>query len=226
MPAEPSVRTCPNCGAPLELDVEGRCHWCQALVDVPPAPPAGRAQVDPFDDQLHLEPDSVYQNDSHFPTKIGLILTTFRNLGYQVAVQDYLDRAPGLRHAIRALSLALGAAGTRIRDSGVMQDHFDVSPAYYAPDDIWACDLGADVIAMLGSVEGLPGNTQAEAGSTLRTFDVKTWPRGDRLAWRNGLKQAGRGLEPFRQMRAQIPPRAAEAQMITTTRKKHFFGAR
>jgi hypothetical protein len=222
MPADPSVRTCPNCGAPLELDVEGRCRWCQVFVDVPPVPAAGRTKVDPFDDQLTLEPDSVYRDDNSFPPGIALILSTLRNLGKDVAVQNYLDGVPGLRHAIRTLSIALGAAGARIRDPGLMRDDFDDNPAYYAPDEIWACDLALDVIAALGSIEGVAGGWHAEARSTVRTFDVEQ-PGDQRRAWQKGLKAAGAGPEAFRQMRAQIPDRAAKAQAPPATHKRHLF---
>jgi hypothetical protein len=225
--AQPSVRTCPNCGAPLELDVEGRCRWCQAFVDVPPAPAAGRTRVDPFDDQLHLEPDSVYRDHESYPATIGLVLGTFRNLGDEVAVQDYLDHAPGLREEIRNLSLALGAGGARIRDSGLMDGTFDVDPTQYLPDEIWACDLGADVIAMLAAVEGVSGNIQSEARTTVATFDKEDLPEW-RRAWQQGLEAAGAGPEAFRQMRAQIPARATKAQASQPTQpthKRHLFRA-
>jgi hypothetical protein len=32
------VSTCPNCGAPFELDAQGRCRWCQAVIKVAPPP--------------------------------------------------------------------------------------------------------------------------------------------------------------------------------------------
>jgi hypothetical protein len=224
MPAEPSVRTCPNCGAPLKLDVEGRCRWCKAFVDVPPPPPVGRTHIDVFDDRLHLEPDSVYMDHQSFPVLLAIVLSDFRNFGYELAVQNYLDRGPGLRNAIRSLSIALGTAGARIRDSGVMRDDFDDKLEYYAPDEIWTCDLGVDVIAMLSSIEGLSGRMQAEARTTLRTFDAEESPEQRRVWW-HGLEAAGAGPEDFRQMRAFIPVRASKAQAPQPTHKRHLFRA-
>jgi hypothetical protein len=225
MPAQPNVRTCPNCGAPLKLDVEGRCGWCQAFVDVPAAPAAGRTHIDVFDDQLHLEPDSVYMDQQGYPVLIATILIDFRNFGDELAVQNYLDRAPGLRNAIRSLSLALGAAGARIRDSGVMKDVWDDKLDHYTPDEIWMCDLGVDVIAMLASIEGLRGRMQAEARTTLHTFDGDESP-GQRRVWRRGLEAAGAGPEAFRQMREQIPVRGSKAQAPVSTHKRHLFRAK
>jgi hypothetical protein len=231
MPVNPQAPACPSCGAPLELDVEGRCRWCQAVVVVAPPPAAGRTRVDPFDDQLHLVPDSVDEDDLSLPTGIANILTTLSLLSRQVAVQDYLDHVPGLREGIRSLSTVVSGAGRRIRDSGEGDQD---NPANYTPDEIWATDLALDVVAMLSLPEGASGSAQAAARTTLGIYDKEPEkdPMGifykehlkERRTWQQLLEAAGPGPEAFRRMREQVPARATKAQPAPHEHKRRFFG--
>jgi hypothetical protein len=233
MAVNPQALECPSCGAPLELDVEGRCRWCEVPVLVAPAPAAGRTRIDPFDDQLHLVPDSVDEDDLSLPPGIANILTTLSLLGREVAVQDYLDQVPGLRQGIRTLSAVVSGAGRRIRDSGQGGDQDN--PANYTPDEIWATDLALDVVALLGVVEGgVSGSAQAAVRNTLGIYDKEPEkdPMGifykvdleERRTWQRLLDAAGPGLDAFREMREQVPARPTKAQPAAHEHKRRFFG--
>jgi len=202
---------------------------------VAPPPAAGRTRIDPFDDQLHLVPDSVDDDTLSLPAGIANILTTLSLLGRQVAVQDYLDHVPGLRQGIRSLSTAVSGAGRRIRDSGEAPRGGDQdNPANYTPDEIWANDLALDVVALLSLIEGVNGGARAAARNTLGIYDKEPEKDSmgifykqhleDRRTWQQLLDDAGSGPEAFRQMRQQVPARATKVQPAPHGHKRRFFG--
>jgi hypothetical protein len=220
MTVNPQAVACPNCGAPLELDVEGRCRWCQAMVVVDPPRAAGRTRVDPFDDRLYLVPDSVDEDVLSLPSGLANILTTLTLLSHEVAVQDYLDNVPGLRQEIRSLSTVVSGAGRRIRDSdGAQREGDQNSPANYSPDEIWATDLALDVVALLSSLEGVNVNAHVASRTTLDIY-----AKEERRTWQQRLDAAGPGPEAFRQLREQVPARATKAQPAPHEHKRRFFG--
>jgi hypothetical protein len=117
------------------------------------------------------------------------------------AVQRYVGQEPGLRLAIRSLTAAVTAAGTRVRDAGKLHGSFDDRLKPYTPDEIWVFDLATDVIALLGSAAGLSGGTRAMMASNLGSLDREASSH----RWKKDLKSADPGPEAFRELRARIP---------------------
>jgi hypothetical protein len=125
-------------------------------------------------------------------------------LAREHAVEAYLSAEPGLRQKIRQVSTAVGAAGVRVRDAGLLKDSFDQNLRVYTPEEIWTFDLAIDVIAMLGTLDGLPGGTRASIVDTLHLLSQSAHSH----TWKKDVKNAGQGPEAFRELRAQVPRRA------------------
>ena len=116
-------------------------------------------------------------------------------------VRQYASAQPEAQHAIRELSRAVAAAGTRVRDTGQMRDSFDQNLRYYTAEEIWLFDLAIDVIAMLGSLGGLPPGTRARLVDDLRLLDNNV----SNHHWKKEVRQVGTGPAPFRELRAHVP---------------------
>jgi hypothetical protein len=153
------------------------------------------------DDQGGLVPGSDLADDFSVAPFVGLILASFRQLSTEPSVQDYVGQEPGLRLAIRSVTAAVTAAGTRVRDAGELHGGFDDSLKPYTPAEIWVFDLATDVIALLGSAEGLPGGTRAMIASNLGSLDRDVSSH----RWKKDLKDADLGPEAFRELRARVP---------------------
>jgi hypothetical protein len=153
--------------------------------------------------QSSLVPDDV--DDQSVAPFIYLTLVTLRaRLTRERAVVAYLSAEPGLRQKIRQVAAAVGAAGVRVRDAGLLKDSFDENLRVYTPEEIWTFDLAIDVIALLGTLDGLPGGTRASIADTLRLLSQSTHSH----TWKKDLKNAGQGPAAFRELRAQVPRRA------------------
>ena len=214
MHGETVAEVCGNCGAPLELDENGRCSWCHAtlkraspnvvfgLSEVPPEfRGAVAAALDTGSvDQARLVPDGVDDCETCAPFVFLTLALLGSGLSLEPAVQAYTCGQPGLLRQIRQLSTAVSEAGVRVRDAGLLEDSFDCNLKVYAPEEIWIFDLAVDVIAMLGSLDGLPRAAQARFAAKLRTLD--TWV--DERAWKKGVKKAGEGPAAFRGLRASV----------------------
>jgi len=203
MSAEPTVRTCPNCGAPLQLDVEGRCRWCQAYVDTLPG--AGGATDGLSDSSGSLVPDAI--DTLALPVSALHYTNSLYHLGRDPAVQDYLGRTPGLRPAIRSLSSAVAAAGARLRDAGL--DPWNDAADDYTPGEKWLLELAVDVIVLLDAVDGVSAATRRDVADFLQfTPDMGShW-------WRKQIEKAGAGPAAFQQLRAEIPPRPVKKHHV------------
>jgi hypothetical protein len=197
MTGVPEADLCTNCGAPLELDDGGRCRWCHARVRVEQpwagqsAGRGGQTGLIPRDDEAH----------SSFAPFVYLTLSAFSLLSFEPAVQAWTHRQPALHQQVRALNAAVVATGVRVRDGGLLEDDFDDSLGAYTPDEIWTFDLGIDVIAMLGALDGLRGGTRSQVASDLRSLDQSVLSR----TWDKDLKKAGDGPPAFRDLRAAVP---------------------
>jgi hypothetical protein len=110
-------------------------------------------------------------------------------LGLQPPVKDCLQREPGLLPQVQELSRAVSAAGVRVRDAGLLKDMFDSNLAVYTPEEVWTFDLGFDVVALLGALDGLTGEVRANMASNRQSFD--RYAHND--AWRNAMEKAGDG---------------------------------
>jgi hypothetical protein len=190
MSAGPTVSRCRNCGAPLELDDAGRCRWCSAQV-----------RYESLGSQAGLLPRDIDDCATSAPF-LYLILSAFFLLGTQDAVQQFLARNPGPRQQMRALAVAVSAAGVRVRDAGLLKDDFDDNLKVYTPNEIWTFTLAVDVIARLGGLEGLPPPTRAQIASDLRSLSDSVRSHH----WKTELKRAGDGVPQFRELRAAVPP--------------------
>jgi hypothetical protein len=153
-------------------------------------------------DQVSLVPDDV--DDQSVAPFIYLTLATLGPLlTYEHAVQEHLSGQPGLRQEIRRLSTAVGAAGVRVRDAGLLKDSFDENLRVYTPEEIWTFDLAFDVIAMFGALDSLSGGTRASIADSLRLLGHNMHAH----TWKKELKKAGQGPEAFRELRARVPSR-------------------
>jgi hypothetical protein len=194
----PVVEFCTNCGAPLDLDEASACRWCHARVRL--APPTALASL--FSDQVSLIPDEVDGCSSSVPF-LYLALSSVEMLGAQPAVKEHMRQEPWLLAQIRALSTAVSAAGVRVRDGGLLKDSFDVSLGVYAPEEIWTFDLAFDVIAWVGTLDGLDGEARAMTASNVRSLN---W-YSDKHHWKKAVKKAGQGPATWRELRARMPHR-------------------
>jgi hypothetical protein len=122
-------------------------------------------------------------------------------LSAEPAVREYIRSEPGLYPIIRELGAAVGAAGIRARDNGLLKSGFDDNLKLYTPEEIWNFDLAIDVMAVLAALEGLAKSTQFRATQALRDLDRTA--RGH--TWKKELKRAGEGPAAFRELRARVP---------------------
>jgi hypothetical protein len=198
MSAGPVVDTCPNCGAPLRVALDGTCHWCHAVIHTAP-PPQQHAGVLPSSSAARLLPAEV--DDEGVAPFIALIISSFRLLGTQALIMEVTSRPPGLLPAIRALCTAVGAAGVRVWDAGLLSGEFDDSIKHYTPEEIWLCDLAVDVIAGLGGVEGLPRRIRVLVVENVQCLDDQVTKR----TWQQDLKAARDGIPAFAELRATTP---------------------
>jgi hypothetical protein len=184
---------CANCGAPLELDINGQCRWCHAHVK------ASQPQHF-YDDDIDLVPPGVDDCWSSAPF-LSLTLSALNMLGSRAVIRDYVNARPGLLASIRELSVAVSTAGVRVRDSGALQNDYDSRLSIYTPEEIWTFDLAFDLIAMLGTLEQ-DSETRALVASDLRSLDEEVTER----AWKKQLGKAGDGPAQFRELRSVVPP--------------------
>jgi hypothetical protein len=194
----PVVEVCANCGAPLDLDEASSCRWCHARVRLQRA----TALAPLFSDQLALVPDEVDGCASAAPF-LYLALSSLEMLGVQPAVKEYMGQEPWLLEQIRALSTAVSAAGVRVRDGGLLKDSFDVSLGVYTPEEIWTFDLAFDVIAWVGTLDGLTGDVRALGVDNVRSL---AW-YSDMHHWKRAMKKAGAGPATWHELRARMPHR-------------------
>jgi hypothetical protein len=199
--AVPVVEVCANCGAPLDIDETNACRWCHAKVRFRPA--AASAAIFRTGDDVRLVPEDTDDCSTSAPF-LGLALSSLGLLSVQPPMKEYLHREPWLLGQVRALSAAVSAAGVRVRDEGLIKDSFDTSLAVYTPEEIWTFDLAFDVIAQLGTLDGLTGQTRAMIASNVRDLN---W-YSDKHTWKKDLKKAGEGPAAFRELRARTPHRA------------------
>jgi hypothetical protein len=198
MDSSPDMVLCPHCGAPLGLDsaVAGQCQSCHGHVRF--AEPAHSPFTHRASD-MGLVPSGL--DDAVVAPFIYLTLSTLGLLSSDSVVQQYAAAQPEAQHAIRELSRAVAAAGTRVRDTGQMRDSFDENLRYYTAEEIWLFDLAIDVIAMLGTLGGQPPGTRARIIDDLKLLDNNVHSHH----WKKEVRQAGDGPAQFRELRAHVP---------------------
>ncbi len=123
------------------------------------------------------------------------------SLNTEQAVLAYVGSYPDFHAHIRELSRAVSNAGVRVRDEGQLRSDFDDSLRIYSPDEIWLFDLAVDVIAMLGSIDGLSNESLARYKSDVRTLDDEVHTH----TWKKGVKKAGAGPVQFQDLRHRVP---------------------
>ncbi len=122
-------------------------------------------------------------------------------LSTESAVRDYVGAYPEFHRQIRELSTAVSEAGVRVRDEGRLHSDLDDNLRVYTPDELWMFDLAVDLIAMLGSVDGLSNQSLAEFKSNVRTLDDEVHTH----TWKRGVKKAGAGPAQFQELRQRVP---------------------
>jgi hypothetical protein len=160
-------------------------------------------------DYFGMDDFSLVPGDLLAGTDVPFIDLILVQLGYgpayglsaEPAVRQYVRNEPGLYPIIRDLGAAVGAAGIRARDGGLLKNSFDDNLKLYTPEEIWNFDLAIDVIAVLAAVEGLSKSTLFRATQALRDLDRTA--RGH--TWKKELKRAGEGPAAFRELRARVP---------------------
>ena len=200
--------SCPNCGAPLELDQGGNCRWCHAHLRDKPRPAAGHGPGHGGHGPGHgggqgLVPTGTDDCGTSAPFLYLTLAVLGPGLSTEPVVLEYARANPGQAARIRALSTAVSAAGVRVRDAGLLRNSFDENLRVYTAEEIWTFELAIDVIAMLGALDGLPGQARAMVAEDLRTLTGTAHGHH----WNSELKKAGTGPEEFRQLRAEIPRR-------------------
>jgi hypothetical protein len=194
-----TVEVCDNCGSPLEVDLDGRCRWCHAHIRV-------KQQSRPQRYALHADVDSMVPGgtddcSTSSPFLYLLLAALGLGLSHEPVVQDYLRDSQPFHQAIRALTTAVSAAGVRVRDAGLLNGDFDMNLKVYTAEEIWLFDLAVDVLAVVGTLDGLPGQTRARMASDLRSLDQEVTSH----TWKKELKRAGDGPERFRELRSRVP---------------------
>jgi len=129
-----------------------------------------------------------------------LIMAAFGLLRMQASSNSYAQQL-GIHQQVRDLITAVSAAGVRVRDDGLIKSDFDDNLKVYTPEEIWCCDLAIDVLAMLGSVEGLSPSNLAQFKTDVRRLDDEV----NSHRWKHELKKAGAGLPQFQQLRTLVP---------------------
>lgn len=194
-----TAEVCDNCGSPLDLDIDGRCRWCHARIKIRKPEPARRYAV--AADVSSMVPGGVDDCSTSSPFLFLLLAALGPGLSHEPVVQAYLREQPVFHQTVRTLTTAVSDAGVRVRDAGLLKDDFDMRLGVYTAEEIWLFDLAVDVVAMMGALDGLPGQTRARMVSDLRTLDDEVTSH----TWKKELKKAGEGPERFRELRAKVP---------------------
>ena len=190
---------CPNCGAVLELDIDSRCRWCHAHIEVQQPSPR-RARFESILDG-GLVPDAADDCSTSAPFLYLLLSTLGPGLSNEPAIQDHMRTEPVLRQSIRALATAVSDAGVRVRDGGLLRNDLDENLRVYTAEEIWIFDLAVDVAAWLCTLDGMPRKTQAQIVSNVRLLDQDVTAH----TWKKELKKAGDGPQKFHELRAKVP---------------------
>ena len=198
MNVDAAMVVCPHCGEPLALAsaAAGQCQSCYGKVMF--AQPT-QSTLASLTGDMGLVPRGLdYEVVAPF---IYLALSTLSLLASESVVRQYAGAQPEAQNSIRELSQAVAGAGTRVRDTGQMRDSFDENLRYYTAEEIWLFDLFIDVIAMLGTLGGLPPGTRARIIDDLKLLDNSVASHH----WKKEVRQAGDGPAQFRELRAHVP---------------------
>jgi hypothetical protein len=143
---EAQAVTCPNCGAPLTLDAEGRCTHC------------------------HM-PIRTAADESSLPALVQVILNAMGALREEPPVQRVLDK-DGVTGCAEALTPEVTAAGERVRDAGLIVDGFGTDLKAFQPTEIWTFNLAADLIAVMVEADNLSKIKRGSFRDMLRGIDA------------------------------------------------------
>lgn len=154
-----------------------------------------------FGGQRGLVPADADDCGTSAPFLYLIMMSLGPGLSTEKAVLSYVHGYPEFHRQIQQLSLAVSAAGVRVRDFGLLKNDFDDNLKPYSPEEIWIFDLAVDVIAMLGCVDGLSNSSLARFKQNVRSLDGEVTAH----AWKHGLKKAGAGPAQFQELRARVP---------------------
>jgi hypothetical protein len=219
-----TIRKCPGCGAPLELDAQGDCRWCRAHVtevdeededdDDHDAPVDAIDDPDPYHEdeavallrRLDLEED-----DDTVPVPVSTICAVLRYAAFDGAARRFLE-APERAAFVRALIGAVRAAGLRAKSAGATdKDGFDRGDEVYALEEWWTLDLATDFLAVLASVDGVESGVRSALVRNVKLVDDKhfdkPWARGIKKKLHRAHDAGDAGPPSLRPWRATIPRR-------------------
>jgi len=132
-----------------------------------------------------------------------MILTELAWLADDRAIRSFLEGQPDLLELARRLTAAMRSAGERIHDAGFEgQLYMGNADKLLSADEMWAFDLGVDLIAWLAAVDGASKDKQDQAARGIWGHDTS---RG--VGFEKALKKAGDGPADLRELRARIPRR-------------------
>jgi hypothetical protein len=141
-----------------------------------------------------------------------MILVGLPLLEDQLAIEQYITRAPQEYSAILALTTSIIDVGVRFRGTYPDGDIRNSGSGlrYLSANDIWMLDLTLDVMYMLAGMLGREGarwefHDPEVLSMNLGHIDEATHHRD----WKRALRQAGAGPAQFRQLRAHVPPRTS-----------------
>lgn len=205
-----TVQRCPNCGAPLELDVNGHCRWCGVPVlavevprDLDDEDRALLAEMMGMSDDLSSRnPFRGEPNDIMLLQPVSNILIFLETTAMDGAVKKWLGAFPS-KDALDPLVVAVRQAGTRIKLEAMQGKHYNEfaeNSHLHTPEEWWEIGLALDILATIGSVPGIDPITGAEAVKQANGF---------RRDYSHQLKKArdkaGPDQAQFQALRAAIP---------------------
>jgi hypothetical protein len=176
--SSPRVESCPNCGAPLQLNNRSQCVFCRA--------------------QIHSNGDWGPEVP---PPGAGLLRTIGMLLSEPAAAR--VVTGSDLTEGVSALLDAVVTAGQRVQDEGLTPAGTVVDLKIYRPVELWIFNLAADVLALLATAPNVPKVKRAAVNPFRQSLDAGLGSHSSRSTIGNV-----RPAPPeFEALRAAIPKR-------------------
>lgn len=192
MVLHPDVALCPQCGAPFELDEQGRCKWCRAIVRVQPD-----AGASPGGTSVEIAFFELCDSGISLPAPANTVLSGLRMLAIDPRVyQEFTN--PAFLAEVRHLISVVQAAGERAADNGLRSWPNWLKD--YTVEDMWCFQLGLDLMMWLATLDGVSNEYRRLTLENVENYD---WD-GDRHV-RKALEKYGDGPAELQGLRARIP---------------------
>jgi len=152
----------------------------------------------------HAEPSGLIARGLDYGGIAEFIYTTISALAFlddEQVGRQYARSNPEAASAIRELTRAVCACGHRVQDMNPNRNILDEPLRLFTDEEIWLCDLAADVVAMLATSGGLHGFRGQTIFDKLRDLDKLAHTHH----WKSMVRKADPGPAQFRQLRELIP---------------------